>query len=78
MLRPAVDPYAPRCFASGQAFACQDHGAGQGSLGMPFWAGTYPIEARRSRYPHGTGVRRVLALAAGHSPMFTASRCGWW
>ena len=49
----------------GQAFACQDHRAGQDSLGTPFRAGTYAIEARGSRYPHGAGVRRVLALARG-------------
>jgi len=49
----------------GQAFACQDYRAGQGSLGTPFRAGTYAIEARGARYPLGTGVRRVLALASG-------------
>lgn len=57
-------PVSPRSVI-GQAFTCQDHRTGQGSLGMPFRAGTYAIEARGSRYPHGTGVRRVLALARG-------------
>lgn len=57
-------PVSPQSMI-GQAFACQDYRAGRGSLGTPFRAGTYTIEARGARYPLGTGVRRVLALASG-------------
>lgn len=49
----------------GQAFVHQDHRVGQGSLGIPFRAGVYEIDARGFTYPLGTGDRRVLALARG-------------
>jgi hypothetical protein len=57
-------PVSPRSLI-GQAFIHQGDRAGQGSLGLPFRAGTYAIEAQGHRYPPGAGTRRVRALARG-------------
>lgn len=68
-------PVSPQSLI-GQAFAHQDHRAGQGGLGMPFRAGTYVIDARGNRYPHGAGVRGVLALARGPLADVHSDTCG--
>ena len=57
-------PVSPGALIS-QAFIHEDRRAGQGSLGIPFRAGTYDIEARGYSYPPGAGDRRVVALARG-------------
>jgi hypothetical protein len=68
-------PFSPRSLI-GQAFTHQGERAGQGSLGLPFRAGTYAIEARGHRYPSGAGTRRVLALARGPLARLNGDRRG--
>jgi hypothetical protein len=53
---------------AGLTFVHQDRRAGKGSLGVPFWAGIYAIEAWGSRYPGGPGVRGCWLWPAGRLP----------